>query len=293
MEISRALNKLAQRYPGKRVLITGATSGLGEALAVEFGRAGWRVAVTGRSTDKANHAAKLVTDAGGQPLPLVMEVTRPEDFDSVYKQVNDAWAGLDILINNAGIAGTGLFEDVSLEAWANMLDTNLLSIVYGCRVFLPLLKESGGGHIVNVASAAGLYCAPGMIHYNVAKAGAIAISETLRAELAPDNIAVTVSCAEFFQSGLLDGDKASSNSSPGENDRMQARAKADIASSAYSSRDIARHTISSMAKRDLYSLPMRETRLGWRALRWLPETARSLMAWMYRKQLWKFAPVTN
>ena len=293
MEISRALNKLAQRYPGKRVMITGATSGLGEALATEFAGAGWRVAVTGRSTDKAAGAAKLVAEAGGEPLPLVMEVTRPEDFDTAYDQVNKAWGGLDVLINNAGIAGTGLFEDVSLDAWGSMIDTNLLSIVYGCRAFLPLLKQSGGGYIVNVASAAGLYCAPGMIHYNVAKAGAIAISETLRAELAPDNIGVTVSCAEFFQSGLLDGNKARSNSPPGESDHMQARAKADIASSAYSSQDIARYTINSMAKRELYSLPMRETRLGWMALRWIPETARAMVAWMYRKQLWKFAPVTN
>ena len=293
MDISRALNTLTQRYPAKRVLITGATSGLGEALAMEFATAGWRVAVTGRCTEKAARAAGLVTEAGGEPLPLVMEVTHPEHFDLALNEVNEAWGGLDVLINYAGVAGTGLFEDVSLEAWGSMLDTNLLSIVYGCRAFLPLLKQSGGGHIVNVASAAGLYCAPGMIHYNVAKAGAIAISETLRAELAPDNIGVTVSCAEFFQSGLLDGDKAGSTSSPEENDHMQARAKADIASSAYSSQDIARHTISSMAKGELYSLPMRETRLGWHALRWLPETARTLMAWMYRKQLWKFAPVTT
>ena len=293
MDISRALNKLAQRYPARRVLITGATSGLGEALAMEFASAGWRVAVTGRSAEKADSAAQLVADAGGEPLPLVMEVTHPGDFATAFKQVNEVWGGLDVLIYNAGIAGTGLFEDVSMEAWGGMLDTNLLSIVYGCRAFLPLLKRSGGGHIVNVASAAGLYCAPGMIHYNVAKAGAIAISETLRAELAPDNIGVTVSCAEFFQSGLLDGNKVSSNSEPGNRDHMQARAKVDIASSAYSSRDIARHTIGSMAKEELYSLPMRETRLGWHVLRWLPETARTLMAWMYRKQLWKFAPVTS
>jgi NAD(P)-dependent dehydrogenase (short-subunit alcohol dehydrogenase family) len=177
-----------------------------------------------------------------------------------------------------------------LQDWRNMLDTNLMSVVYGCRAFLSLLRQSGGGHIVNVASAAGLYCAPGMIHYNVAKAGAIAVSETLRAELAPDNIAVTASCAEFFQSGLLDAGKASS---AGGSDHMQARARADIASSAYSSEDIARYTIASMARGELYSLPMRETRLGWRALRWLPEMARAGMAWMYCKQLWKFAPINS
>ena len=293
MDISRALKKLTRRYPNKRVLVTGATSGLGEALAIEFANAGWRVAVTGRSVDKAAGAAALVADNGGEPLPIVIEVTRPEDFDMAFNQVNEAWGGLDILINNAGIAGTGLFADVSLESWGDMLDTNLWSVIYGCRTFLPLLKQSGGGHIVNVASAAGLYCAPGMIHYNVAKAGAIAISETLRAELAPDNIGVTASCAEFFQSGLLDANKGDSSGASGKNDPMQARAKADVASSAYSSKDIARHTISSIARGELYSLPMRETRMGWLPLRLVPETGRAMVAWMYRKQLWKFAPVVN
>ena len=293
MDISRALQRLTQRFPNKRVFITGATSGLGEALAVEFASAGWRVAVTGRSTEKAAGAAALVSDRGGEPLPIVMEVTRPEDFDAAVKQVKKAWGGLDIMINNAGIAGTGLFEDISLESWNDMLDTNLWSVIYGCRAFLPLLKESGGGHIVNVASAAGLYCAPGMIHYNVAKAGAIAISETLRAELAPHNVGVTASCAEFFQSGLLDANKGDSSGAAGKHDPMQARAKADVASSAYSSKDIARHTIVSVAKGELYSLPMRETRLGWLPLRLIPETGRTLVAWLYRKQLWKFAPVAD
>jgi NAD(P)-dependent dehydrogenase (short-subunit alcohol dehydrogenase family) len=293
MDISRALKKLTRRFPNKRVLVTGATSGLGEALAIEFANAGWRVAVTGRSVDKTAGAAALVADNGGEPLPIVMEVTRPADFDTAFKQVNEAWGGLDILINNAGIAGTGLFADVSLESWGDMLDTNLWSVIYGCRTFLPLLKQSGGGHIVNVASAAGLYCAPGMIHYNVAKAGAIAISETLRAELAPDNIGVTASCAEFFQSGLLDANKGDSSGASGKNDPMQARARADVASSDYSSKDIARHTISSIARGELYSLPMRETRMGWLPLRLVPETGRAMVAWMYRKQLWKFAPVVN
>lgn len=292
MSISKAMNKLTKKYPSKRVLITGATSGLGEALAIEFASAGWNVAVTGRSTAKAGKAAELVTEHGGEALPIVMEVTSSEDFDKAYEKIDKAWGGLDILINNAGIAGTGRFDEMSVEAWQNLLDTNLWSVIHGCRTFLPFLKASGGGHIVNVASAAGMYCAPGMINYNVAKAGAIAVSETLRGELAPDNIKVTVSCAEFFQSGLLDAGKAKA-SSAGEHDLMGARAKADTASSAYSSADIARYTINSMANGKLYSLPMLETRIGWWALRFFPESGRSLMAWLFKKQLWKFAPING
>ena len=283
------LDTLSKRFSGKRVLITGATSGLGEALALEFARAGWKVAVTGRSAEKAAAAADKVQAAGGEALPIVMEVTRPEDFETALQQVDEAWGALDILINNAGIAETGLFEDLSADNWTHVLDTNLLSILHGIRVFLPLLKRDGGGHIVNIASIAGILCAPGMASYNVTKAGAIAISETLHAELSPHDIDVTVSCPGFFKSGLVDEGK---HKSSGEDDVMGARAKADISASGYTSEDIARFTLRSMAKRRLYSLPMLEDRINWGMKRWLPETSRALVAWMYRKKIWKFAPVT-
>src|ERR1700757_5071113 len=108
---SRALGRLSSRYPARRILITGATSGSGEALAVLFGRYGWRVAVTGRNRERAALSAKKVRAAGGQVLEIELEVTRYEDFEGAARQIAEVWGGLDILVNNAGGVGGETLEE--------------------------------------------------------------------------------------------------------------------------------------------------------------------------------------
>ena len=179
-----ALEKLATRYPQKRVLITGATSGLGEALALRFAAAGFSVAVASRNPEKVARTAERVERAGGRALPITLDVTREEDFAQALQAVESNWNGLDILVNNAGVLTAGKVQDIDLAVWRQSLDTDLWSVIYGCHVFLPLLLRSGAGHIVNVASAAGLVSGPDMATYNVAKAGVISLSETLKVELA-------------------------------------------------------------------------------------------------------------
>ena len=107
------------------------------------------------------------------------------------------WNGVDILINNAGVAAAGYFEKIPLDRWDWIIDINLKSIIYGCRAFIPQFKEQGSGYIVNVASNAGIASLPEMGSYNVTKAAAISASETLRTELSPRNIGV-LSCAPHF-----------------------------------------------------------------------------------------------
>lgn len=171
-----ALEKLAARYPQKRILITGATSGLGEALALRFARAGFRVAVASRNPQKVAATVERLEQAGGQALPITLDVTREEAFHSALETVESQWGGLDILVNNAGVLTAGKVQEIDLQTWQQSLDTDLWSVIHGCRTFLPLLLRSGGGHIVNVASAAGLVSGPDMATYNVAKAGVISLS---------------------------------------------------------------------------------------------------------------------
>ena len=140
-----SVQKLANRYPRKRVLITGATAGLGEALAMQFAMAGFRVAVASRNPDKVAATCKRVSEAGGESLAVTLEVTRVQDFESAAKQVEEAWGGLDILINNAGVVTAGKIEDIGLDAWRQALDTDMWSVIHGCRVLLPLLDKAGGG----------------------------------------------------------------------------------------------------------------------------------------------------
>ena len=282
----QALDKISKRYPQKRVLITGATSGLGEALALQFARSGFRVGVAGRNPEKVASSTERVRAMGGDALPIQLEVTNIEDFEQAARQVEEAWGGLDILINNAGIPAAGRMAETSTDTWHHVLDTNLWSVIHGCRVFLPLM-QGRGGHIVNVSSGAGILCAPEMATYNVSKAGVIALSETLATELAEDNIDVTVCCPSLFKSGIFDKVNAHEKNNlfsgviaKGMQVQMQtARVTSD---------DIATRLIQSMARKRLYSIPIRDVRVAWRTLRCFPESFRKILLVMYQRKLWLF-----
>jgi NAD(P)-dependent dehydrogenase (short-subunit alcohol dehydrogenase family) len=179
----------------RRVLVTGGASGLGFALVRALAARGDRV---------------LATDLGGtRPAGLPdatayrqLDVRTDADWDAALTHVRDAWGGLDLLVNNAGVAAGGRIDVATMDEWQWIVDINLLGVVRGCRTFTPLFKEQGSGHIVNTASLAGLVHAPGMAAYNAVKAGVVAVSETLSHELAPHGIAVSVVCPSFFRTNL-------------------------------------------------------------------------------------------
>lgn len=280
-----SMHKLAARYPGKRVLITGATSGLGESLALIFARAGFRVAVASRNAGKVSATVTRVAQAGGTGLGITLDVTQAQDFEAAAREVEQAWGGLDILVNNAGVITAGKLEDIGLEVWRQSLDTDLWSVIHGCRVFLPLLENSGGGHIVNVASAAGLLSGPDVATYNVAKAGVISLSETLKVELAAKHIDVTVSCPTVFKSHLLDQQGHEGDVVEGVTVKGLSR---DMKTTKISSDYVAHSLIRAMARRRLYDLPQRDARLNWWLTRTFPETYRKIILYLYRHRLWVF-----
>jgi NAD(P)-dependent dehydrogenase (short-subunit alcohol dehydrogenase family) len=170
-----------------RILVTGAARGLGAALA-----AAWRE----RGEDV------LTTDLAGADLTL--DITRDDDWTAALRHVEDTWGGLDLLVNNAGIAGGGRLDVATLEEWQRLLDVNLLGIVRGTRTFVPLLKRQRSGHIVNVASLAGLVHPAGMAGYNAVKAAVVALTETTGHELAAHGVRASVVCPSYFRTGLVD-----------------------------------------------------------------------------------------
>ncbi|HET9499140.1 MAG TPA: SDR family NAD(P)-dependent oxidoreductase [Marmoricola sp.] len=176
-----------------RVLVTGGSSGLGAALVEKFRARGDQVLVTDLAA---------AGERGSGAAYLHLDVTAQDDWDAALAWVRSEWGGLDILVNNAGIATGGRIDVATLEEWQRVIDVNLLGVVRGCRTFTPLLKEQGHGRLVNTASAAGLVHPPGMASYNAVKAGVVALSETLRWELEPFGVQVTVVCPTFFRTNL-------------------------------------------------------------------------------------------
>lgn len=177
----------------RRVLVTGGSSGLGAALALAFLERGERVLI-------ADLKAPAELPQGAQFLRL--DVTSDADWAAALAWVEEHWQGLDVLVNNAGIAAGGRIDVVTLEEWQRVIDINLLGVVRGCRTFVPLMKRQHAGHIVNTASLAGLVHPPGMASYTAVKAGVVALSETLSYELHDFGITVSAVCPGFFRTNL-------------------------------------------------------------------------------------------
>jgi NAD(P)-dependent dehydrogenase (short-subunit alcohol dehydrogenase family) len=177
-----------------RVLVTGGASGLGAALVSRFAARGDQVL----SCD--------VVDAPGPDgvSTRVLDVTSETGWAAVRDWVETEWGGLDLLMNNAGVAGGGRIELCSLEDWRWIIDVNLLGVVRGTRAFVPMLKAQGSGRIVNTASLAGLVHPPGMGSYNAVKAAVVAFSETASHELAPYGVGCTAVCPSYFRTNLMD-----------------------------------------------------------------------------------------
>ncbi len=167
---------------GKVAVVTGATSGIGEATAQTLAAAGAAVAVAGRREDRLDALAKRIEDAGGRVLAVPTDVSDEAQSRALIERASSELGGLDILVNNAGVMLLGPIQDADLDEWRRMVDVNLLGLLYCTHAALPVMRESGGGDIVNVASTAGRFANLGSGVYNATKFGVVAFTESLRQE---------------------------------------------------------------------------------------------------------------
>lgn len=182
---------------GRRtVLVTGAASGLGLALVRRFTARGDEVLATDR--DESLEPGVLPDGVAYQRL----DVTDDADWAAARAWVEQHFGHLDVLVNNAGIAAGGRIEVSTTADWERTVAVNLLGAARGCHAFAAMFKAQRAGHIVNTASLAGLVHGPVMASYNATKAGVVALSETLRYELAPWDVRVSVICPSFFRTNL-------------------------------------------------------------------------------------------
>jgi NAD(P)-dependent dehydrogenase (short-subunit alcohol dehydrogenase family) len=264
-----------KRFPKKRVVITGAGSGLGRAISIEFAKLGWNVCVTDIDMERAKATEALVSQMGGTPLVIRCDVTQPEQLESLADALKKQWGGVDIVINNAGVAAAGYMEKITLKTWDWIITLNLKSVIYGCRAFIPILEKQSNGHIVNVASSAGIASLPEMSCYNVTKAAVISLSETLKVELNPKNIGVSVVAPTFFKTNLMD-----QFTSP--DPRQKILADAFFNKSRVTSEDVARHVLRSIKRNKLYVITQIDGKFSWFCKRMTPETYFTVLGWIYK-----------
>jgi NAD(P)-dependent dehydrogenase (short-subunit alcohol dehydrogenase family) len=263
-----------KRFPQKRVVITGAGSGLGRALSVEFAKLGWRIGIADIDPQRAAETGELVSQQGGTPLIVGCDVTRPEQLQDLAATLRRQWDGVDVVINNAGVAAAGYMEKIDIETWDWIVDLNLKSVIYGCRIFTPLLHAQGGGHIVNVASFAGIASLPEMSCYNVTKAGVISLSETLRTELLSKKIGVSVVAPSFFKTNLMD-----QFTSP--DPRQKQIAEAFFNKSLATAEEVAEDTLKAIRKNKLYVITQWDGKLVWLCKRMAPNIYYRVLGWLY------------
>lgn len=262
---------MSESKQARAVLITGAASGLGAAMAQRFHRDGWIVWIADRDTAGAE---KVAAELGDRAEAVSLDVTRWEDWEQARSRVG----AIDVLVNNAGVAVGGTLEETSLEDWQWVMDIDLMGVVAGCKAFVPGMRERKRGHIINVASFAGLAGAPQINAYGTAKAGVVALSEQLRIELAPDGVSVSALCPAFVRTRLTETMRAPDSS-------YQKRVERWMDRSGVSAEDVSEVVFRAVEKPRFLLLTHSDTRWAWRLKRWFPGLYFRLMMRGVRKAM--------
>ena len=192
---------------GKVAVVTGGASGIGLAIAKSLARAGARIALLDLEERAIAPAEASVRDVGGDVVGIPADVSSRYSLDAAAQRVLESYGRVDVLCNNAGVVVLGPLAEASAEDWRWVMGVNLMGAVNGVAAFLPHIRAQGGGHIVNTASTQGLAAAPGLGVYAASKYAVVAYSETLRLELAPEQIGVSVLCPGIVKTKILEADR--------------------------------------------------------------------------------------
>ena len=210
---------------GKRVVVTGAGSGIGRETALAFGRRGALVLCTDINAEAAASTASIIIREGGDALSRKCDVSNTRSMEALANYVEKELGAPDILINNAGIGLSGSLLDTSVKDWQQVLGVNLWGVIHGCRLFARQMVDNGkAGHIVNVASAAAFLPSRMLPAYATSKSAVLMFSECLRAEMAEHNIGVSAICP-----GIIDTPITRSTRFVGVADEEQSRRREDAA----------------------------------------------------------------
>jgi NADP-dependent 3-hydroxy acid dehydrogenase YdfG len=183
---------MSNNIEGKVVVITGASSGLGEATARLLSAQGATVVLGARRADRLQSLADQLTRSGGKALAVTTDVTHCDQVKRLVDAAVQTFGRIDVMINNAGLMPQSPLERLKIEEWDRTIDVNLKGVLYGIAAALPYMKQQKAGHIINVSSVAGHKVGPGFAVYAATKYAVRALSEGLRQEVKPYNIRTTV-----------------------------------------------------------------------------------------------------
>ena len=180
-------------FEGRVAVVTGAASGIGLATATRFAQLGMRVVLADIEHDALDEAVSKLQAEGREVLGVATDVRQLDAIEHLAEKTLDAFGQVNVVHNNAGVVRAGKLDELSIADWEWVLGVDLWSVIYGVKVFLPLIREAGEGHIINTASSAGLQSSPEIGPYNVAKFGVVALTETLALELRAERSAIGAS----------------------------------------------------------------------------------------------------
>jgi NADP-dependent 3-hydroxy acid dehydrogenase YdfG len=189
---------------GKVVIITGASSGMGEAAARHLSSLGATVVLGARRADRIEKLAKEIVDEGGKALAIAADVTQRNQVKKLVDAAVEQFGRVDVLLNNAGIMPLSLMESLHLDEWDKMIDVNIKGVLNGIAAVLPYIKEQKSGQIINTSSVAGHKVFGGSAVYSATKFAVRALTEGLRMEVKPYNIRTTIVCPGAVKTELLE-----------------------------------------------------------------------------------------
>jgi 3-oxoacyl-[acyl-carrier protein] reductase len=192
------------KLEGRTALVTGASQGIGEAIARLLARQGARVVLAARNEDKLRSLADAIAAEGGKAQPLALDVAQAETFGERLKGLPEEFAGIDILVNNAGITADNLLARMSLEDWERVLRTNLTGAFALTKEVVRGMMKRRWGRVINISSVVGLMGNPGQANYAASKAGLIGFSKSLARELGSRNITVNVVAPGYIETAMTE-----------------------------------------------------------------------------------------
>lgn len=207
-------------FRNKTVIITGASSGIGKALAREFGKLGANVVAGARNEEKLQELINEITSQGGKAVYAVTDVTDEEDCKKLIDKAVETFGGIDVLICNAGISMRALFDDVDLSVLKRLMDVNFWGTVYTSKYALPWLQKSRGT-VAGVSSVAGIHGLPGRTGYSASKYAMTGFLETVRIENLKKGLHVMIACPGFTASNVRFTALTADGSSQGESPRAE------------------------------------------------------------------------